>query len=779
MVAWKVHIQSGGFSFSFRHRKGDSGMGMISPLWEETDDVLHRPLTRITLLLHEEGPGKPLAGQKESILQQFHELKATFLLFMRNLRKIEVSIYDESDNKVCHTTLSVQSWEQERVAINEEIVENGNTKRVTHHYRTTKLTASNIPRSEKREYTEAEIAANPYDQTDIILAFPLTPDSVPIIQPQEVFACLPIQNMGLPVSRTLSDCHPCLTRVQFLVQADFVTDASRQDIVRSSARNISLLPAIASTFTLAVKQFCAHRDLAYQWMRYLPDINWGAEDSFWKQLPDMIRRQLQLTNTLWTRSRGQMGCIAHMRLVPSDMCDKSGTPLLPDLFLGQYLSSRYALEDLRSLQKYGLRWVTESQFIARLQQDVKNGDSSVMRNPGTDDDWHSAVARYLIGVSKTTDEATLKLLKNIELIPLIGGRWVSPATLGQQTVYFTHTSGYALPTDDIFNLVTPSAQANSIRKQLFAVLGVEEISLASARLCIIIGDSQRLSGLQASRSHLHFLYRTAHLDSRDNDPSSSMALNLIDTSNEHRSWKKAPWYFPDGGPYGAEQLLAQFDRKPSILHPFYMEDCPEKPDKEIRSWGAWLAQTFNIRHAIPLTRSGRLSDECLHVAQSCQDRFLSFLLKYWQREKANILSKASLVKALLEIKVPCQNGRSYPLGKTYVRTPQLEYADRFFENGEPFPWLKLDFDQAAELPEIGVLTTALGFGYPESDLEFHLEILRLVVDSNKETKATLNVARLLEIYSGIAAIHYGNAPRDKSRNIIVLVFHQLLRCTSF
>lgn len=32
MVAWKVLIQSGDFSFYFQHKKGDSGMGMISPV---------------------------------------------------------------------------------------------------------------------------------------------------------------------------------------------------------------------------------------------------------------------------------------------------------------------------------------------------------------------------------------------------------------------------------------------------------------------------------------------------------------------------------------------------------------------------------------------------------------------------------------------------------------------------------------------------------------------------------------------------------------------------
>jgi hypothetical protein len=32
MAAWRVHIQSNAFSFIFMHRKGDSGIGTVSPV---------------------------------------------------------------------------------------------------------------------------------------------------------------------------------------------------------------------------------------------------------------------------------------------------------------------------------------------------------------------------------------------------------------------------------------------------------------------------------------------------------------------------------------------------------------------------------------------------------------------------------------------------------------------------------------------------------------------------------------------------------------------------
>jgi hypothetical protein len=53
-----------------------------------------------------------------------------------------------------------------------------------------KLTALNIPRSENRQYTDVELSMKAYSEMSIVLAFPLTHDSVPIIEKHEVFAFL-------------------------------------------------------------------------------------------------------------------------------------------------------------------------------------------------------------------------------------------------------------------------------------------------------------------------------------------------------------------------------------------------------------------------------------------------------------------------------------------------------------------------------------------------------------------------------------------------------------
>jgi hypothetical protein len=61
-----------------------------------------------------------------------------------------------------------------------------------------------------------------------------------------------------------------LMPTQFLIQADFVTLANRQDIVMTSRRNQGLIEAIADAFIAGVLQLCQHQTLEYQWMRYQP-----------------------------------------------------------------------------------------------------------------------------------------------------------------------------------------------------------------------------------------------------------------------------------------------------------------------------------------------------------------------------------------------------------------------------------------------------------------------------------------------------------------------------
>jgi hypothetical protein len=204
MAAWNVHIQSGHFSFCFLHRKGDSGMGMIKPVWQEPKEELPHPLTRITLFLHEYQDASELERNRQTIRQQFHDLQAALLLFLRKIRRIEALFYDEQDRQTHGTVFSMKDTREVNRVVLERTSTTGpilnGTVQETQVYHVTRHIARNLERNEYRNLSRSEEASMAYANSEIILAFPLTDQSIPIIDPQEVFAFLPVRRMGFNVS---------------------------------------------------------------------------------------------------------------------------------------------------------------------------------------------------------------------------------------------------------------------------------------------------------------------------------------------------------------------------------------------------------------------------------------------------------------------------------------------------------------------------------------------------------------------------------------------------
>lgn len=208
MAAWRVHIQSRDFSFDFVHRKGDSGMGMVTPIWQERrDPALPFELTRITLYLHDQSDPAERERDRQMIKQQFIELQDTLLLFLRKLRKIEVSFHDEEGCQTNDIIFTLGKIENTDAAVIERTCTDAaqNRKRT---YHIVKYVARGLARSENRDLAEAEEDTKSFATSEIVLAFPVmedpvTEEEIPIIEPQEVFAFLPVKKMGFNVS----GCH--------------------------------------------------------------------------------------------------------------------------------------------------------------------------------------------------------------------------------------------------------------------------------------------------------------------------------------------------------------------------------------------------------------------------------------------------------------------------------------------------------------------------------------------------------------------------------------------
>lgn len=196
MAAWKVHIQSGPYSFSFQHRRNDTGLGMISPVWEDPDDEVSGQITRMTLLLHPQ-----IGSEREAIHQQFHKLQDNILLFMRNLCQIRILFYE--DGKLKSSTISSRMSEglaPHRILLTKHVTKDGETRETSRMYHVTEHTVKNLAKNDNRTYSDHEERSKAYSTSNVLLGFPLTSESVPIIKHQDVFAFLPIRPMGFSVS---------------------------------------------------------------------------------------------------------------------------------------------------------------------------------------------------------------------------------------------------------------------------------------------------------------------------------------------------------------------------------------------------------------------------------------------------------------------------------------------------------------------------------------------------------------------------------------------------
>lgn len=186
-VASKVHIQSEPFSFFLEHTRGDGGLGMVTPIYEDHHKVFPNIRTSMTLTL-----ANP--SEAEKLATDFYDLPETLLLFLNKLKKITIlkaePPYDPSEITYSKT----EDPMQHRATLKMLSVYNRNgtrlRKRTISTYQIKSRTLKHLPRHHARTHS---------NQAELVLAFPLDGQSVPIVQQQYLFAFLPIRQVGFSV----------------------------------------------------------------------------------------------------------------------------------------------------------------------------------------------------------------------------------------------------------------------------------------------------------------------------------------------------------------------------------------------------------------------------------------------------------------------------------------------------------------------------------------------------------------------------------------------------
>ncbi|KLO80350.1 Uncharacterized protein LW93_6560 [Fusarium fujikuroi] len=195
IAASRVHIQSGNYSFEFRHNRNDPGLGMVRPIWVTPTDTIPSPLTRTTLYLHDQGNDDEIKHLKMAISMQFNDLQETYLLFLRKIGRISVAFYDRQGNLWRSKQFTKKRIDDYRVSLETTVFSGDKATTTSQIYHIMKQLAKGLAQSESRDAATTEEARRSLTSAEVVLAFLLKSDYQPCISTrrQELFAFLPLR----------------------------------------------------------------------------------------------------------------------------------------------------------------------------------------------------------------------------------------------------------------------------------------------------------------------------------------------------------------------------------------------------------------------------------------------------------------------------------------------------------------------------------------------------------------------------------------------------------
>ncbi|KAK5987876.1 Protein NO VEIN-like protein [Cladobotryum mycophilum] len=738
-VASRVHIQSGDYSFYFQHERGDDGMGMIRPIWQDMRNDWTRPRTRITLHLQERGEAAELDNLRAKVLQQFRNLRSTCLLFLQQMEYVAVNFYDgdgdlESSEDYKFTADKIENDSNRESP--EGFTGGGADKNII----TLKKLSTNLEGTTKEDTKSPGGTHHALDTAEIILAFPLMDDLTPIVEQQDLFALLPIKACGL----------------KFLAHSNLFAHRSGRDSMTILQHDDTLVDQIAETFVQATLQFCEHPQLQHAWPSYLPQSNEGHA-KFLSTLILMIKRRFETTPILFSTSHSELRLIADVHTIPTEMLDGQGNFLFDDSSANRLISQTYTSDDHRNLLSYGLKSLPTGLIVDLIETDVRNISDSKMRSKLTGHDWHSATASLISQLFENEDIEAVKRIKKLPLLPLMDGRLIAADA---RPVYFPATEGISVPGNIDIQLIEVRATENVERMRLFHHLGVKEPEISLVRDSIL-KRHQREAGLfidlSTSKAHLHYLYLThQHKKPEEN----FQAISVYDQQVFRRCPIREDVYLREH-PYGAGELLRveassngkkkAFDLPIVFLHDDYMNDIPTGSPKNNPPWTNWLRDSLYVRETIRLvTVDGTmLSPEFNYVVNQKRHRILGLLQHFWMI--GELPKREDLIDQLKLIMVPTMPTGSLRLKDAYLPFSHLQAVwQQYGEDGEMSPFLALGQCESDWHLQRRWMFLHTDLGVRKSGgLQFLLLILLCIRRSNTGANSLKRPERLIALYRAI------------------------------
>ena len=563
---------------------------------------------------------------------------------------------------------------------------------------------------------------------------------------------------------------------QFQIQSDFITQASREDIVHSP-RNFAIRKGVAETFRDAVLQLCQQPNvLPFQWIKYLPEAT--ISDSFWANLLPQIISHLQAAPILVSRSGRCWKLPGQLKWVPSSFEDEHGVPLFDDLSDELYLSPFYKWSDKSTLRALGVKGLTMEDMLPRITEDLLSLKSKY-KSFETAESWHNRTAELLVKFFEK-DQPTKFKLRSLPLIPLLTGEWVvSYLSYGQlgpfgvgglrrtETYYPYSEIGIPVPTDIGLSLLDPKAYMNASRKTLFSKLGIKYCGpghvIQSITNCYSKWNNVNL---MSSVSHMRYLYWHLPEDQKSVDVRIYLK-DQVDVPVYRRFVTLGKpdlivddVYLDTEQEYGVKDVSKQvIDGKKTIAPNFpvhfinkaYLDAVPPEARRFKISWKEWLKQVLSVCSAPRLVDSKnplKLSRIFQHIASNRPTKLVGTLKTYWTEYQD--LMQEEIIQALSEAKVRCENVEDTPLWETFLPTAELKQRASDLGLSHRMPFIKLPYALSNDIAEWQFLK--LFHVGCEADLGFYLEVLHYFdsdVMNDKEIHDLLAVYREIERHSKV------------------------------
>jgi hypothetical protein len=468
-----------------------------------------------------------------------------------------------------------------------------------------------------------------------------------------------------------------LQKAQFLLQADFLLIASREDVNDSLDWNRALRNSAVEALIEVAKWFNTG-SMKYMWPRYFPGK--AKVSGFFEAFKESLLKRIASEKVLESVD-GQFVAPSSLMFCPPQFCDKDGRPLTATAASScRYLSPKYSSDDHETLTTFGVQEMTGKEFIRELSKLMKE-DPAFFCNQSLE--WHSCLARALSPLCLDR-QLSLKIAA-LQLIPLRDKRW---ASVEDGTIFFPgDRHGLTIPDGVDLLVVEHDAAADAFRKHLYRILGVKEFSVSLlCKLIVSTHNDPKFNPRSATNSALLsqalFLFNAGCLIDK------SQRFWCVQEDGTGRSFASR-LYLESDGPLSASKLFGPAKSRFHFLHSSYVDAAPDDQER----WHNWLVDSLRVAiHPRLVLSSGkdsfRLSEDfewlLMHRPSA---EFLVLLRDQWhvyapyvdndetkRKDDMANLSRKLIRERLSFMGVKCRDGIIRQAVKTHLPSNELVVA---------------------------------------------------------------------------------------------------------